>query len=84
MCNCSKQVTKSECQLLKKFVDDPLKRTFIYHIFDGVRGLEIAHVPENINPNKVAELRGFLTKEGIPEWYYVKEHPCLYENENQT
>lgn len=84
MCNCSKAVTKTDCQLLKKYSTDPLKRTFIYHIFDGVRGLEIAHVSPEMKPNEVAKLRGFLNEEGVPEWYYVHEHPCLYEESKQT
>lgn len=79
MCNCSKAVTKTDCQLLKKYATDPEKRFFIYHIFDGIRGLEIAHVPPNTNPNEVAKIRGFINEEGIPEWYSVVEHPCQYE-----
>lgn len=83
MCNCSKAVTKTDCQRIKKFSSDPLKRVFIYHIFDGDRGLEIAHVPPGQFPNEVAKKRGFINEEGVPEWYYVQEHPCQYEEANQ-
>ncbi|TQM18336.1 hypothetical protein FB551_4117 [Chryseobacterium aquifrigidense] len=79
MCNCSKPITKTECQILRKYVNDPEGRTFIYHVFDGERGLEIAQVPQGINPNQIAIAREFIGSDGLPEWYYVKEHPCLYE-----
>ncbi|MDN5395019.1 MAG: hypothetical protein L0G07_00285 [Chryseobacterium sp.] len=68
---------------MKKYSTDPLNRFFIYHVFDGIRGLEIAHVPPSMNPNEIAKQRGFLNEEGIPEWYNVKEHPCQYEEANQ-
>ena len=79
MCNCSKPITKTECQILKKYAEDPEKRLFIYHVFDDERGLEIAYVANRDFPNKTALKRGFVDSKGIPEWYYVKEHPCLYE-----
>ncbi|WP_155859163.1 hypothetical protein [Chryseobacterium oranimense] len=63
---------------------DPKKRFFIYHIFDDSRGLEIAWVPSGQNPNMIAEQRGFINEEGVPEWYNVKEHPCLYEKQYIT
>lgn len=87
MCNCSKAVSKTDCQLLKKYATDPAKRFFIYHVFDLPRGLEIAWIPNGQNPNEVATQRGFLNADGIPEWFNVKEHPCLYEessNQNET
>lgn len=81
MCNCSKAVTKTECQKLRKYADDPEGRNFIYHIFDDKRGLCLAQVPKDKNPNEIASINGFIGNDGFPEWYYVKEHPCLYENE---
>lgn len=78
MCNCSKQVTKTECQQLIEYATDPMKRFFIYHVFDNT-GLEVAYVPVGDNPNSVALKRGFVNEEGIPEWYNVKEHPCIHE-----
>lgn len=83
MCNCSKSVSNTECQRLKKYANDPYKRFFIYHIFEG-KGLEIAYVAPNMNPNEVAKLRGFINEEGVPEWYNVKEHPCQHEEPNKT
>lgn len=78
MCNCSKTVTRTECHLLRKHVEDPEGRTFIYHVFDD-RGLEIAHVPKDKTPNEIAVKNKFIGSDGLPEWYFVKEHPCLYE-----
>lgn len=83
MCNCSKTVTQTECQRLIEFATDPQKRFFIYHIFDDDRGLEVAYVKPGDNPNELALERGFVNEEGIPEWYNVKEHPCIYENEKK-
>lgn len=84
MCNCSKKITKSECQQMLEYANDPLKRFFIYHVFDGQRGLEIAYVDTKIeDPNIVALRRGFVNSEGIPEWFNVKEHPCVYEKEKK-
>ncbi|MGH1520532.1 hypothetical protein [Chryseobacterium sp. JK1] len=82
MCNCSKPVTITECERLKKYARDPEGRFFIYHIFDG-RGLEIAYVENDNNPNRVAIERGFINSEGLPEWFNVKEHPCIYEEEKK-
>lgn len=79
MCNCSKPLTITECHKLKRCVDDPQKRFFIYHIFDNDRGLEIACVKNGDNPNDVARQRGFVSADGAPEWYNVQEHPCLNE-----
>lgn len=84
MCNCSKPITKTECQILRKYVNDTEGRTFIYHVFDGDRGLEIAQVPKEINPNQIAIEREFIGSDGFPEWYFVKEHPCLYEENKKT
>lgn len=79
MCNCSKQVTETECTRLKKHLNDPEKRFFIYHIFDDKRGLKIAQVPPGKTPNEVAIERGFINESGNVEWFHVSEHPCLYE-----
>lgn len=84
MCNCSKPITKTECHLLRKHVDDPEGRTFIYHVFDGERGLEIAQVPKETFPNEIAIKRGFVDSDGFPEWFFVREHPCLYEEDKKT
>lgn len=78
MCNCSKVVTQTECQMLKEFNDDPLKRFFIYHISDET-GLEVAHVPEGQNPNQIALERGFKNESGQIEWFHISEHPCIHE-----
>ena len=78
MCNCSKPITLSECQQIKEFVNDPLKRFFIYNISD-TEGLRVALVPKEINPNEIAIQRGFIDQYGEPEWYNVSEHPCLNE-----
>lgn len=78
MCNCSKPITLSECQQIKEFVNDPLKRFFIYNISD-TEGLRVALVPKEINPNEIAIQRGFITENGEPEWYNVAEHICLNE-----
>lgn len=84
MCNCSKPITKTECQILRKYVEDPEGRNFIYHVFDGERGLEIAQVPKGINPNQIAIEREFIGSDGLPEWFFVREHPCLYEETKKT
>lgn len=76
MCNCSKPINLTECQELKDFNNDPLKRFFIYHISDD-KGLMVAYVPKGANPNEIALRRGFKDKNGNPEWYSTKEHPCL-------
>lgn len=78
MCNCSKPITLSECQQIKEFVNDPLKRFFIYNISD-TEGLRVALVPKGINPNVIAIQRGFINENGEPEFYAVQEHPCLKE-----
>lgn len=78
MCNCSKEITLTECQTLKEFNNDKLKRFFIYHISDE-KGLMIAYVPNGINPNEIALERGFVDSKGNAEWYNIKEHPCLNE-----
>ncbi len=84
MCNCSKPVTRTECHLLRKHVEDPEGRTFIYHVFDDERGLSIAHVPKDKTPNEIAIKNKFIGSDGLPEWYFVREHPCLYEEEKRT
>lgn len=76
MCNCSKPISQSDCDRLKEFVNDPLKRFFIYHISDE-KGLLVAYVPKGVNPNEIALERGFINQYGEPEWYHVSEHPCL-------
>lgn len=79
MCNCSKPIAKTDCQRLRKCNSDPLRRFFIYHIFDDARGLMIANVPKGENPNAIALERGFINSEGFEEWYKTTEHPCLFE-----
>lgn len=79
MCNCSKPITQTDCQRLREFIADPEKRFFIYHIFDDEKGLQIRHVPAGQNPNDVAEKNNFKNAQGETEWFYVSEHPCLYE-----
>ncbi|MGU3377473.1 hypothetical protein [Chryseobacterium sp. M5A1_1a] len=81
MCNCSKKITKTECQRLKKYVNDPDNRNFIYHVFDDDRGLSLAQVPKGEDPNEIATKNGFIGSDGFAEWYYIKEHPCLHEKE---
>ena len=76
MCNCSKSITLSECDQLKDFNNDPLKRFFIYHISDE-KGLMVAYVPKGENPNQIALERGFINKENEVEFYSTREHPCL-------
>lgn len=78
MCNCSKVITQSECDMLKELNNDPLKRFFIYHISD-LKGLMVAYVPKGINPNQIAEERGFLDDNNQPQWFNTKEHPCINE-----
>jgi hypothetical protein len=81
MCNCSKPISQTDCQRLLEYVQDPERRTFIYHIFtesSGISRLEIAYVPKDQNPNEVAKERGFLNADGLPEWFHTNEHPCLY------
>lgn len=77
MCNCSKPVTKTECERLKKFHTDPEKRFFIYHIFN--EGLKVRMVPPGINPNTIAQQAGFYNEAGQIEFYHVSEHPCIHE-----
>lgn len=79
MCNCSKSLTMTDCQRLRDFNNDPLKRFFIYHIFDDEKGLKIRHVPKDSNPNTIALENGFLDENGNPQWFRTNEHPCLYE-----
>lgn len=81
MCNCSKPIDDSDCARLIKKNNDPLKRFFIYHIFDDERGLQIAHVEKGKNPNVVAHERGFYNENGQLEWYSTHEHPCIKNNE---
>lgn len=76
-CNCSKEVTLTDCDRLRKFVADG--RMFIYHIFDDERKLQVAFVPAERSPNAIAIERGFVNDKEDPEWFFVKEHPCLYE-----
>lgn len=78
MCNCSKVITQSECNMLRELNNDPLKRFFIYHISDE-KGLMVAMVPKDINPNQIAEERGFVNDENDLEWFNIKEHPCINE-----
>ena len=81
MCNCSKEITVTECQRLKKYNKDPLKRTFIYYVDDD-KGLQVAHVPNGVNPNQIAIERNFYNSYGLLEWFNIKEHPtCFNENE---
>lgn len=79
MCNCSKQISQTDCQKLQEFNADPQRRFFIYHIFDDERGLQVAWVPEGKNPNEIARERNFVNSDGFEEWYKTTEHPCLYE-----
>ena len=79
MCNCSKILTQTDCQRLREFFYDPQKRLFIYHIFDGEKGLQIRYVPNDKTPNEIAELNNFFNENGNLEWFHISEHPCLYE-----
>lgn len=82
MCNCSKPISQTDCQRLLECMQDSQRRTFIYHTFTETpdfNRLEIAHVPKDQNPNDVAKKRGFLDDAGNVEWFYIHEHPCLYE-----
>ena len=80
MCNCSKKVTLSECDRLREYANDKLKRFFIYHISDK-KGLMVAYVPKDRNPNDIALERGFIGTDGNVEWYNVNEHPCIRDYE---
>lgn len=80
MCNCSKPITITECQRLKKYHSDPLKRRFIYYI-DDEKGLVVSVVKSGENPNQKAQERGFYNSQGQLEWFNIIEHPCLHENE---
>lgn len=83
MCNCSKSISQTDCQRLLDCILDPEKRFFIYHIFsdsDGKNRLEIACVKKNEDPNEKAKQLGYVDSKGVPEWYNVNEHPCLYGN----
>ena len=73
MCNCKKQVTKSECDELRRWYKSGL--FIIYNISDD-EGLRARFVPNGGNPNTVALEAGFLGADGEPEWYHVSEHPC--------
>lgn len=77
MCNCSKPITQSECDMMREFAEDP--RFFIYHISDE-NGLQVAYVPSGKNPNDIAKERGFLGANGEVEWYNCREHPCVNED----
>lgn len=80
MCNCGKPITKTECQRLKKYHSDPEKRRFIYCV-DDIKGLQVAYVPNGINPNQIAIERKFYNSDGMLEWFNIIESPCLNENE---
>jgi hypothetical protein len=80
MCNCSKPITKTECQRLKKYTSDPLKRFFIYYIHDE-KGLQVACVPNHSTPLQIAIERGFYNSDNELEFFNIREHPCLNENE---
>jgi len=75
MCNCSKYVTETECERLKKRVKDG--RFFIYIIKDT--GLETALVPVGENPSVIAAQRNFYNSNGELEFFHVREHPCIKE-----
>lgn len=77
MCDCSKQIKQTDCDRLKEFNNDPEKRFFIYHIFDDFRGLQVAYVPNGINPNQIALERGFIDQNDNAKWFSTLEHPCL-------
>lgn len=81
MCNCSKEISQTDCGRLLECLRDPEKRKFIYHIFSEPNGktrLEMAYVAPDKNPNDVAIERNFVDEDGNPEWYLPQEHPCLY------
>lgn len=81
MCNCSKEISQTDCGRLLECLRDPEKRKFIYHIFTELNGktrLEIAYVPNDKSPNDIANERGFVDQNGLPEWFLPQEHPCLY------
>lgn len=80
MCNCSKPITITECQRLKKYNSDAEKRTFIYYV-DDLKGLQVACLKKGDNPNQIAIQRNFYNSDGLLEWFNIKEHPCLSENE---
>ena len=73
-CNCSKPITLEDCDLLKWYLRHP-NLFIIYHIND--KGLQIAHVPKDKNPNQIALERGFINEDGNIEWFHGREHPCL-------
>jgi hypothetical protein len=80
MCNCSKQITVTECQRLRKYNSDPLKRFFIYYV-DDKKGLQVAFVPKDKTPLQIAHERNFYNSENQIEFFNIREHPCLTENE---
>ena len=80
-CNCSKEITWTECQTLKWY-NSYKDMMFIYHINSD--GLLVAFVPKGENPNNVARQRNFLGENGNVEWYHVREHPCIYEDDRKT
>ena len=77
-CNCSKPLVQSDCDRLKEHAND--SGTYIFHIFEDDKGLQIARVPQGANPNTIATQNGFKRPDGQLEWFNVKEHPCAYEN----
>lgn len=87
MCNCSKEISQTDCARLLECLRDPQKRKFIYHIFtepSGKTRLEIAYVPPEQTPNDIAIQRKFLDEKGNPEWFLPQEHPCLYHLNEKT
>lgn len=80
MCNCSKEITITECQRLRKYNSDPLKRFFIYYVDDKI-GLQVAYVPKGTNPINVAMERNFYNSDNQLEYYSIKEHPTCLRDE---
>ena len=80
MCNCRKEITVTECQRLRKYNLDTLKRSFIYYV-DDEKGLQVACVPKEKTPIQIAIERGFYNSYNELEWFNIKEHPCLNKNE---
>lgn len=80
-CNCNKELTYSECELMKKKHNDK-DNSFIYHYFNDERGLTFAHVPKGRNPNDIAIERGFFNDKNQLEWFHTNEHPCIRNEQN--
>lgn len=77
MCKCLTEVTETDCDRLKAHLDIFGFDGFCIYWFTDESELKLACVKKEDNPNDVALRNGFIDENGEPQWFYVKEHPCI-------